>query len=195
MATTQEFIPIQEIRDGIVILKTGEWRAVLMASSINFALMSREEQEAVISQYQNFFNSLDFNIQILVQSRRLNISGYLKSLEEIEAKQDSELLRIQAEEYRDFIKNLAEMANLMSKNFYVIVPFYPSGIGKKTLSTENFSRYKMQIDQRIDYIIAGLARTGVQSVQLGNEEILELLWSFYNPSEVEKGGVPAFPEI
>ncbi|HOK35183.1 MAG TPA: hypothetical protein PLL80_00315 [Candidatus Pacearchaeota archaeon] len=195
MATTQGLIPIQEIRDGIVILKTGEWRAILMASSINFSLMSQEEQEAIISQYQSFFNSLDFNIQILVQSRKLNISGYLKSLEEAEKKQESELLRIQAEEYREFIKSLSEMVNLMSKNFYVIVPFYPSTFGKRELSEEDFLRNKMQIDQRINYVMAGLSRTGVQSVQLGNEEIVELLWSFYNPAELEKGTVPVFPEV
>jgi hypothetical protein len=195
MATTQEFLPVREIKEGIVILKNGEWRAILIASSINFALMSPEEQEAIIYQYQNFFNSLDFNIQILIESRKLNIAGYLKSLEEIEKKQESELLRMQAAEYREFIKSLSEMVNLMSKNFYIVVPFYPLTIGRKSLTEEDFARYKTQLLQRVDYVIAGLRRAGVHSIQLGNEEIVELLWSFYNPAELEKGKVPVFPGV
>lgn len=195
MSSTQSFLPVREIKEGIVILKNGEWRAILMASSINFGLLSTEEQDAVIYQYQNFLNSLDFPLQISIQSRRLNITGYLKKLEEQEEKQQSELLRIQATEYREFIKSLSQMINLMTKNFYVIIPFYPLLIGKRELSKEEVFRYKTQIDQRIEYAMAGLRRTGVHSVQLKNEEIAELLWGFYNPAELEKGRVVAFPEI
>ena len=195
MSSTQKLLPIKEIKEGIVILKNGEWRTILMASSVNFALLSPDEQEAIIYQYQNFFNSLDFNIQILVQSRKLNLSGYLKTLEITEEKQESELLRMQAGEYREFIKSLSEMTNLMSKNFYVTVPFYPLMIGRKTISEEDFARYKTQILQRIEYVIAGLRRVGVHSIQLDNESIIELLWSFYNLSETEKGKIPAFPQV
>ena len=195
MSSTQQLLPIKEIKEGIVILKNGEWRTILMASSVNFALLSPEEQEAIIYQYQNFFNSLDFNIQILVQSRKLNLSSYLKTLERAEEEQESELLRMQAGEYREFIKSLSEMTNLMSKNFYVTVPFYPLMIGRKTISEEDFARYKTQILQRIEYVIAGLRRVGVHSIQLDNEAIIELLWSFYNLSETEKGKIPAFPAI
>jgi len=195
MPVTQQLIPIKTIKKGIVILKNGEWRAVLIASSMNFALLSPDEQDAVIYQYQNFLNSLDFNIQILIQSRKLNITGYLKSLKEIEEKQESELLRVQAKEYREFIKSLSEMVNLMSKNFYIAIPFYPLSVGKKKLTEEDFARYKTQMTQRIEYVIAGLRRTGVHAVQLGNEEIVELLWSYYNPADLEKGEIPAFPLI
>lgn len=195
MLSTQSFIPIREIKKKIVILKNGEWRAILMASSINFGLLSPEEQDAIIYQYQNFLNSLDFPIQILVQSRRLNIAGYLKQIEEQEEKQQSELLRIQASEYREFIKSLSQMINLMTKSFYVVIPFYPLVIGKRDLSKEEFTRYKGQIEQRIEYVMAGLRRAGVHSVQLKSEEILELLWGFYNPAELEKGKVVAFPEV
>ena len=183
------------MKEGIVILKNGEWRTILMASSINFALLAPDEQEAIIYQYQNFFNSLDFNIQILVESRKLNLSSYLKTLEITEEKQESELLRIQAGEYREFIKSLSEMTNLMSKNFYVIIPFYPLMIVRKTLSDIDFARYKTQVLQRVEYVIAGLRRVGVHSIQLGNSEIVELLWSFYNLSETEKGKIPAFPSV
>jgi len=195
MHPTQQLIPIKEIKDGIVILKNGEWRAVLIASSMNFALLSPEEQEAVIYQYQNFLNSLDFNIQILVESRKLNIRGYLRALQEIEEKQATELLRVQAKEYREFIKSLSEMVNLMSKNFYIVIPFYPLAVGKKKLGVEDFARYKTQITQRVEYVIAGLRRTGVHTVRLGSSEIVELLWSYFNPADLEKGEIPAFPPI
>ena len=195
MPTTQEMLPIKEIKEGVIILKNGEWRTMLTASSINFALLAPDEQDATIYQYQNFFNSLDFNIQILIQSRKLNISGYLEKLEQIEGKQETELFRIQATEYREFIKSLSEMVNLMSKSFYVTIPFYPLMVGKKKLSRENFARYKTQIDQRVEYVIAGLRRAGIHSVRLGNEELVELLWGFYNPADLEKGKVPIFPEV
>lgn len=193
MSSTQDFLPIKEIKDDIVILKNGQWRATIASSSLNFGLLSRDEQEAVIYQYQNFFNSLDFNIQILIESRKLNINAYLKELKEIEERQESELLRMQAEEYREFIKSLSEMVNLMSKNFYVIVPFYPMFATRS--KEENFNRNKTQFSDRLDYVISGLRRVGVHSVQLGNEEIIELLWSFYNPADAEKGEIPVFPEI
>jgi len=193
MPSTQSFLPIQEVRDGVIILKNGEWRGVLMTSSINFGLLSSEEQEAVIYQFQNFLNSLDFHIQILVQSRRLNISGYIKSLKEIEAQQESELLRIQAREYREFIESLSEMVNLMEKHFYVIFPFYPKV--RKRLSDEEFQKIKKQFEQRAEFIATGLRRTGINCVLLGTEEILELLWSFYNPKSAEKGEVPIFPKL
>lgn len=195
MVTAQEFLPIKEIKEGIAILRNGEWRAVLIVSSMNFALLSPDEQDAVIYQFQNFLNSLDFNIQILIQSRRLNIVGYLKTLEEIEAKQESELLRVQASEYREFIKSLSEMVNLMSKNFYIVIPFYPLMIRKRKLAEEDFARYKTQLLQRVEYVLAGMRRVGIHCVQLGNDEIVELLWSFYNPAELERGEIPAFPKI
>ena len=152
-------------------------------------------QFAIISIRSPNRNSLDFNIQILVQSRKLNIIGYLRHLKEVEEKQESELLRVQAKEYRDFIKSLSEMVNLMSKNFYIAIPFYPLTVGKKKLVEEDFARYKTQITQRVEYVIAGLRRTGIHTVQLGNEEIVELLWSYYNPADLEKGEIPVFPSV
>lgn len=192
-ATTQDFLPVKEIKQGVVILKQGGWRNILMASSINFDLMSQEEREAVIYQFQNFLNSLDFEIQILVQSRTLNLKPYLRQLEELESKQTNELLKMQAIEYRDFIESLVKMANLISKNFYIIVPYYPPF--KTEMSEKEFQRHKTQLNLRSQYVINGLRSTGVNAVLLNSEEIVELLWGFFNPDKINQETIPAFPPI
>jgi len=191
--TTRDFLPIKKITDAVVILKQGGWRNILLVSSINFDLMSGEEREAVIFQFQNFLNSLDFEIQIVVQSRKLSLKKYIKELEEIEQKQENELLAIQAGEYKDFIVALSDMANLISKNFYIIIPFYPPM--KEDMAKEEFLRWKSQLTLRSEYVINGLRPIGINAEILGSEEIVELLWSFYNPSEIEKGTMPVFPKI
>jgi len=194
MPTTQGFLPIKEIHDDVVILKDGSWRQILMASSINFALMSKEEQEAIIYQFQNFLNSLDFYIQFLIHSRKLNLDKYLKDLDNIIAKEENELLKMQGQEYREFIKSLSEMTNLMTKTFYVVVPFHP-GITKKSLSKEDFSHFKYQLEQRVSYVRAGLRRCGIFTVILKSAEIVELLWAIHHPARFERGEIPPFPSI
>lgn len=191
-ATTQDFLPVKEIKQGVVMLKQGGWRNILMASSINFDLMSKEEREAVIFQFQNFLNSLDFEIQILVQSRLLNLKPYLKQLEEISANQTNELLKMQAEEYKEFIKSLVKMANLISKNFYVIVPYYPP---LKEMTEKEFQKHKNQLELRSKYVINGLRSIGINAVLLGSEEIVELLWGFFNPDKINQEIIPMFPSI
>src|SRR5580704_17138262 len=124
--STQEFVPISEVRDGIVIMKDGSLRAILLASSINFALKSEDEQTAFIVQFQNFLNSLDFSCQIFVQSRMLDIRPYIATLEVQYKEQLDYLMRIQIREYIEFIKSFTEAANIMTKNFFVVVP-YSSG--------------------------------------------------------------------
>lgn len=190
--TTQEFLPVKEIKRGVVILKQGGWRHILMTSSINFELISEEEREAIIYQFQRFLNSLEFEIQILVQSKKLNLKPYLKQLEETEEKQKNELLKIQAGEYKDFIKALSEMANLISKNFYIIIPFYPP---IKKMDDEEFLRWESQLNLRSEYVINALRTIGINAAILRTEEILELLWSLYNPAESEKETMPVFPKI
>jgi len=192
-AATQDFVTVKEIKEGVVILKQGGWRNVLMASSINFDLMSQEEKEAVVYQFQSFLNSLDFEIQILVQSRNLNLKPYLKQLEETEQKQENELLKIQASEYREFIRSLSTMANLISKNFYIVVPFYPPL--KKEVKEKEFKRWKSQLNLRSQYVISGLRGSGVNAVLLESDEIVELLWSFYNPDKTNQETMPMFPKI
>ncbi len=190
--TTRDFLPIKEIKNGVVILKQGGWRRVLIVSSINFDLMSGEEREAVIFQFQNFLNSLDFEIQIVVQSRKLSLKKYIKNLEDLQKKQDNELLEIQTEEYKNFIIALSEMANLISKNFYIVVPFYPP---VKEMNKDEFLKWRSQLDIRCEYIINGLRPIGINAEILESEELVELFWSFYNPNEAEKETIPVFPKI
>lgn len=197
-ASTQKYVDVEEIKDGIVILKSGSLRAVLMVSSINFELKSTEEQDAIVAQYQNFLNSLDFPIEVIINSRKLNIEPYLETLKEAESQQTNELLRLQISEYTNFIKNLVEVSNIMSKNFYVVVPFSPienkeDGIMGKISSIINprqtvvqkrelFETYKSQIFQRVSHISAGLSGSGVKVTLLRTEEVIELLYNSYNPT-------------
>jgi hypothetical protein len=196
--STQKYVDVEEVRDGVIVLKDGSLRAVLLVSSINFDLKATEEQDSVINGYQNFLNSLDFPIQIMVSSRKLNINPYLDYLKKKESQLTNELLSLQLAEYRNFIKNLTDVSSIMSKFFYIVVPFYPvenvkSGFFDRFFSTSNsqmsvarrrelFDTYKNQLWQRVDHISAGLGGTGVGIVPLKTEELIELLYNSYNPS-------------
>jgi hypothetical protein len=197
-SSTQKYVDVEEIRDSVIVLKSGALRAVLLVSSINFDLKSSQEQDAIIGQYQNFLNSLDFPVQIAISSRRFNVGPYLELLADKEAEQQNELLHFQISEYRNFIKNLTEVSNIMSKFFYIVVPFSSSedekngllsklgGIfqPKKTIGLhgELFATYKSQLLQRVDHVAAALGGIGVRVTQLNTEEIIELLYNSYNPS-------------
>ena len=201
--STQEFVPISEVRDGVVVLKGGGMRAILLASSLNFALKSEDEQTAFIVQFQNFLNSLDFSVEIFVQSRMLDIRPYVATLEAAYKEQLDDLMRIQIREYIEFIKSFTEAANIMTKNFFVVVPYSPtlqpitrSGRAtmlpwnrkKKTAEEENktFEEQVSQLEQRISIVQQGLIRTGVRTVQLGTEEAIELFYKMFNPGEEGK---------
>src|SRR3989338_2285935 len=121
--TTQQFLEVAQIKEGVVVLKNKGMRGILMVSSLNFALKSADEQDAIIYQFQSFLNALDFSCQIVVQSRRLNITGYLEKLEELEQKQKNKLLKLQTKEYKDFIKQLVEEKEILTKSFFVVVPY------------------------------------------------------------------------
>jgi len=198
VSSTQKYVDVEEMREGIMVLKSGALRAVLLVSSINFDLKSSQEQDAIISQYQAFLNSLDFPVQIVIQSRRFNIAPYMELLRQEESQQTNELLRFQIGEYKSFIKNLSEISNIMSKFFYIVVPFSPvedqeSGLLTKLtgifrprqsigLKGELFETYRNQLLQRVGHVSAALSGTGVQVTQLNTEEIIELLYNSYNPS-------------
>lgn len=197
-SSTLNYVDIKAIEDGVVILKNGSLRSVLLVSSINFDLKSSDEQDAIIGAYQNFLNSLDFPVQIMISSRKLNITPYLSLLDQTQKQQHNELLRIQTNEYKDFIKNLTEVTNIMSKYFYIVVPFAPvedlnNGILGKVSAAINpravieeraevFETYKNQLWQRVDHIAAALEGTSLNFTALTTDELIELFYSAYNPS-------------
>lgn len=198
---SQDFVPIKEVRDGVMVLKDGSMRAVVLATSINFALKSIEEQESVIYQFQNFLNSLDFTLQIYVQSRRLDIRPYLALLEERSHAQNSDLMRMQITEYINFIKGLTELSSIMTKSFFVVIPYAASGqvasnmggmFTPKTKSTTEknaddlFEEVKSQLEQRVGVVEQGLSRCGVKIARLGSEELVELFYRIFNPGDAEK---------
>jgi len=220
--STQEFLEIKNIKEGVVVLKNNNLRGILMVSSINFALKSDEEQAAIIYAFQNFLNTLDFSCQIIVRSRKINITPYLDELRELERKQTNELLKTQTESYRNFIKKLVQGQTIMTKNFYVVVPFSlleAMGVkeaAKKTFSTEkilsilgvkkekvpleatdtSFQRCRSQLWQRMEFLAMGLRRCGLESIPLTTSEIIELFWAIHHPKQAEVGYYPEIlPEL
>ncbi len=201
---SQDFVPIKEIRDGIIVLKDGSMRGILIVSSVNLALKSGDEQASIILQFQNFLNSLDFFIQIFVQSRKYDIRPYIAQLEEMEKSQLNDLLKIQTHEYISFIKNFSSTVNIMKKNFFIVVPYFPPTLGGKSgvLSgilpkkgepktkeedrLADFEEHKNQLEQRMYVVEQGLVRTGLRSAKLGTEEIIELFYKLFNPGEMDK---------
>ena len=197
---TQDFVPISEVRDGVIILKNGGLRGVLMASSLNFALKSEDEQNAFIMQFQNFFNSLDFSVQICIQSRELDIRPYVALLESRLEKTTNDLMLIQIREYIEFIKNFVEASNIMEKSFFVVIPYArpvlesknnPISIilGKKRDKEQervNFEEALSQLEQRMAVVEQGLASSGVRVIKLNTEEVIELYYKIFNPGEQEK---------
>jgi len=205
-ASTQQFLEIDQIKEGVIVLKNKALRGVVMVSSLNFALKSEDEQKAIIYQFQNFLNSLDFSLEIAIQSRKLNITPYLDKLKELGAQQKNELLKVQTTEYQKFVKELIAGGAIMSKNFFVIVPFtlveipgmkQAKGLfGKKpnpTFNDERFHRAKSQLWQRMEFVALGLRRCGLQCVPLNTPELIELFWSLYHPEESEVGYYPEIP--
>lgn len=198
--TTQEFVPIKEIRDGIVVLKDGGMRAIIMASSLNFALKSQDEQNSIIFQFQNFLNSLDFSVQIFIQSKKLDIQPYIALLEERYKEQVSELMKVQTREYIEFIKTFTESSNIMTKSFFIVIPYTPAAIAPNDVvgkilgkqkggvkqENNNFDEHRSQLEQRIGVVEQGLVRCGIRTAQLGTEEIVELYYKIFNPGETEK---------
>ncbi len=196
--STQAHLPIAEIKDGVVVLKDGTIRAVVMVSSVNFALKSEDEQNAVISAYVGFLNSIDFPLQIVVQSRRLQIKPYLEMLVKAEREQANELLRTQTADYRAFVEELVEIGQIMTKRFYVVVPYDPLSNKKKSfwartkevikpaltvrLKEERFDQRKKDLLIRVRQVVGGLQSIGLQVAQLDTQSLIELYYATYNPS-------------
>lgn len=197
---TQQFVSVKEIRDGIIILKDGTYRGVLICSSINFGLKSADEQHAITLGFQNFLNTLDFSIQIVINSRKMDLRPYLALLAGKEAEQKTELMKIQLREYIEFIRTFAEQSNIMTKSFYIVVSYSPRvstasalgflhrgtpATGKGSVADTTFEEERVQLEQRMSLITSGLAGTGVRAAPLGTEEVIELLYRSFNPGELE----------
>lgn len=198
-AATQNFVPVRDIRDGVVIMKNGQLASVLLATSINFALKSLDEQRAILHQFQSFLNTLDFSLQFYVQSRRLNIKPYINLLESREGYQDNDLMKIQLQEYIEFVSSFTSEVDIMTKNFFIVVPYTSTGINlsegiggiskllnrkQEEISTAKFEEEKTQLDQRVSVVEQGMNRIGIRTVTLGNEELVELYYHIFNPDEV-----------
>lgn len=200
---TQSFVPIKDVRDSVVILEDGNMRGILMASSLNFSLKSGEEKQAILLQFQDFLNSLDFSVQIFVQSRRLDIRPYLALLQERYKDQVNDLMKIQTEQYINFIKSFTESTSIMTKSFFIVVPYdaaivnSASGIlgklpfgqekkGEVEFDVGRFEENKVQLEQRVSVVEQGLVRCGIRIARLGNEEVMELFYKMFNPGETEK---------
>lgn len=197
--STQNFVPIRDIKDNVVILKNGQMNMVLLASSINFALKSTDEQEAILAQFQAFLNTLDFSLQFFVQSRRLNIKPYLDQLREREPKQDNELMAIQLREYMQFVETFTSEVNIMTKNFFVVIPYTPVAANLQTNITDffgsknkgvyfddkDFAEHRSQLEQRVTLVEQGLNRVGVRTISLKDEELVELYYHIFNPGDIE----------
>lgn len=201
--TTQNSLLISEIRDGMVVMDDGSFRAVIACKSINFDLMSSREREGVEYSYQNFLNALYFPVQIFIRSQRVDIGPYIDRLVTIRRGQDNMLLNVLMDDYIQFIDVLSQEANIMDKSFFVIVPYYPTGDlsnvieqgkgffsrilpsnGRKTVTRIDQATYvkaKDEIKNRVDSVLSGLFQIGVQCVQLNTKELGELYYNVYNP--------------
>lgn len=200
-AATQDFVPIKDIKEKVVIQKDGRYLMILLASSINFALKSADEQRAILLQFQSFLNSLDFSLQIYVQSRRLNIKPYLELLSGLQDKQDNELMRTQLREYIEFIGAFTKNVDVMSKQFFVVVPYSPSKLsltksftnlftptnsGKMatgSASDMRFEEHRIQLEQRVGMVKEGLARMGIRTITLETDDLVEFYYHIYNPAD------------
>ncbi len=202
--STKDLVEVADIQDTVVLLKNGSLRAVIEVSSINFELRSEPEQVGILQNFQRFLNSIDFPLQIVVSSRQLNMDEYLKLLDTVSVNNESELMKIQAVEYAKFIKELLELSHIMSKKFYIVLPFYiyekpektglvqsfksvlsPAGVVRKINQAE-IETYRTQLMQRADLVLDGLISLGLKARLLGQEELVNLFFNLYNPGESTK---------
>ena len=211
LPSTQKYLDISEIKNDCVTLKNGTLCAVLLVSSINFALKSEDEQKAVIQNYVRFLNILDFPLQILIQSRPFNIKPYLAHLNELEKAQRNELLRVQMADYSDFIKELVQMGEIMIRRFYIIIPYNPLGDKKRgflsrvsdvfsassivKFKQEKFEKYREILFRQVDNTLSSLGSMGLKSVPLDTQSLIELFYNVYNPAEAETQKLPDLKKL
>lgn len=195
--STQQYLDIAEIKENTIVMKDGTLRAVLLVSSINFALKSEDEQNAVIDSYVRFLNNLTFTLQIVIQSRELDIDNYLEYLKEKEKEQTNKLLKVQTADYMEYIKELTSLGKIMNKRFYIIVPYNPLSDKRKgffslisealkpatiiKLKEKTFREYQEMLERRIESVVGGLESMGVAVARLDTQSLIELYYKTYNP--------------
>lgn len=195
--STQKYLLIQEMKDNCIVLRDGSLRAILLVSSINFALKGEDEQNAIISAYVSFLNNLNFPLQIVIQSRNLNINSYLAKLKELEKGQQNELLRMQIADYQSFLSELLELGQIMTKKFYVSVPYSGVKHDKKKffeqameafsparivrLSEKRFQKNREELFKRVEGVMGGLSSIGLSAQLLDTQGLIELFYDYYNP--------------
>ena len=203
---TQKFVEVKSIKDGVVRLKDGGLRKVLIVGGVNFDLKSEEEQNLILSSFQNFLNTIDFSVQFFIHSRKINVTSYLAFLKTRQDEEKNELLKIQIEEYGEFIRSFVEENPIISKTFFTIVPYDPikitaqvkgvMGFFKKTPkkemqeATEEKDRESIeQLDRRVEQVVSGLEQIGLRATILEDGELTELYYNLYNPQLIEKKGL------
>ena len=211
IGSTQDHLEFSEVRDGIIVTKTGELRSVLLASPINFSLKSEQEQTAIVYAFQNFLNSLNFPIQIVMRSKKLDLSKYVSKLKEVAKTQTNELLRTQTDDYVEFVERLVKIANIMDKKFYVVIPFMPptklqdssksvKGLvgapqNNVQISASDFNTWKIELNLRIEVTIGALGSIGIRSAQLNTQQVIEMLYEIYNPEEANKEKLVQYDDL
>ncbi len=208
--STQAYLDIAAIKDNVVVLKDGGLRAVLLASSLNFALKSPQEQEDIVLRYQGFLNGLNFPIQIVLQSRKLDLTDYLAKLSQRAESEQREQIRAQTTSYVEFMERLISVANIMDKRFYVVVPYDPIGLKQRsffdklfnpakqvtlTMTDKEFADFTVQLSERVNLIASGLGSFGVKSAQLNTQQLIELYYATYNPEEAVKQRLIGIEEL
>ena len=197
--STQNTLLITEIKDGVVLMKDGSMRAVVLGSAINFDLMSPQEQDAVEFAYQGFLNSLHFPVQIVIKSQKIDLDNYIEKLVGLRTQQSNDLLGLLMEDYIANIRALVDEVNIMDKQFYVVVPFFPPTNVKKTVSLvtglkaafqptpvitvaeDDFKHYKQELSQRVALVSSGMSQMGIRAIALGTQELIDLYYGWYNP--------------
>lgn len=216
--STQNTLQIAEIRDGIVIMNDGSFRSVIMVKSINFDLMSSQEQEAVEYSYQGFLNSLYFPTQIFVRSQQVDLQPYVAKLDKIRTEHDNMLLALLMEDYINYIDQLSQQTNIMDKKFYIIVPFFPVIDVQKALSQSkgfitglasifknkeqrvvineaDLEKAKTELRNRVQAVLGGLMQCGIQGLPLDTQELIELYYDTYNPDTATRQQLRDFDDL
>lgn len=211
-ASTQQFLDIAEIKQDILILKDGSLRAVILVTSHNFALQSEDEQNALVAAYVNMLNMLEYQIQVVVQSRKMNIDEYLNDLLDKARIETNQLLKVQTEDYIKFVREIITLGNIMTKRFYVIVPYNPGGMSGRQgffrqffglfmptkvikLREKKFQTYKGELAKRVNNVMSGLANVNLNPVQLDTESLIELFYATYNPFISQIQSIPKLEEL